>query len=91
MDEVSRREVTILFVSHNMGVLASLCPLAIWLDHGPIRQQGFARSVIGDYLAHGGPNQDRLLTLGQLPREHVDGEDRLRLDFLEWLCDLPLR
>src|SRR5467141_4233045 len=31
MDEVSRREGrTVLFVSHNMGIVTSLCPNAIW-------------------------------------------------------------
>ena len=41
MDEVSRREGrTVLLVSHNMGVVTSLCPLAIWLDHGSIIQAG---------------------------------------------------
>jgi lipopolysaccharide transport system ATP-binding protein len=44
MDQVSRRDGrTVLFVSHNMGVLASLCPTAIWLDSGRsgcVEQQG---------------------------------------------------
>jgi lipopolysaccharide transport system ATP-binding protein len=92
MDEVSRREGrTVLFVSHNMGVVTSLCPLAIWLDCGSIRRQGAARKVIADYLARGIPNQDRLVKLDELPREYVDGEARLRLQCIEWLCDMPLQ
>ena len=82
---------TVLFVSHNMGALASLCPLAIWLDHGSIRQQGETRSVINGYLSHGTPNQDQFIRLGELPRRHFDGENRLRLQSIEWLCSLPLR
>ena len=39
MDEVSRREGrTVLFVSHNMGVISNLCSLAIWLDAGQVRR-----------------------------------------------------
>jgi lipopolysaccharide transport system ATP-binding protein len=92
MDEVSRREGrTVLFVSHNMGVLKSLCPFAIWLDDGSIRQQGTAREVIGGYLADGHSNRDRLVKLNGFPRKYVDDEDRLRVEFIKWLCDLPLR
>jgi lipopolysaccharide transport system ATP-binding protein len=91
MYEVSRREVTILFVSHNMGVLASLCPLAIWLDHGSVRQQGATQDVIGAYLVCGVPSQDRIVKLDELPRKWVDDEDRLRLQCFEWVCDLPLQ
>ena len=39
MDELSRREgKTVLFVSHNMGVIQKLCPTSIWLGRGSIRQ-----------------------------------------------------
>src|SRR5438876_5014189 len=48
MDEVSRREGrTVLFVSHNMGVITSLCPRAIWLEEGSIREDGDSRKVVG--------------------------------------------
>src|SRR6516165_6607429 len=41
MDEVSRREGrTVLLVSHNMGVLASLCQNAVWLKNGRIAEAG---------------------------------------------------
>jgi lipopolysaccharide transport system ATP-binding protein len=91
MDEVSRQDGrTVLFVSHNMSALASICPLAVWLDHGSIRQQGVARDVIDNYLASAAPNRERMLKLDEVPRKHAYG-DRLRLECIEWLCDLPLR
>ena len=91
MDEVSRQKGrTILFVSHNVSALGSICPLAIWLDHGSIRQQGAARDIIGDYLVHGAPSYDQLVKLDELPRRYADG-DRIRLERIEWLCDLPLQ
>jgi lipopolysaccharide transport system ATP-binding protein len=93
MDEVSRREGrTVLLVSHNMGALTTLCRLAIWLDRGSIRQQGVIRDVVGDYLVHGAPSRERLVKLSEFPRAYVDdNEDRLRLQYIEWLCDLPLQ
>jgi lipopolysaccharide transport system ATP-binding protein len=91
MDEVSRRDGrTVLFVSHNMGAITSLCPQVIWLDQGLVRQQGAARAVIGDYLNKTVSSMERLVQLDGIPR-HVSDEDRLRLVSLEWLCDLPLR
>jgi lipopolysaccharide transport system ATP-binding protein len=91
MDEVSRREGrTVLFVSHNMGVIGKLCPTAIWLDQGSIRQQGAAGAVIREYLAKGVLNLGRVVKLDNLPRQYAEG-DELRLRSVEWLCDLPLR
>jgi lipopolysaccharide transport system ATP-binding protein len=90
MDDVSRREGrTVLFVSHNMGVMASLCPHAIWLDKGMIVRAGNARQVIRDYLALNAPTRERCLNLGDCPRNGGDG--RLRLLSLEWLSDIPLQ
>jgi lipopolysaccharide transport system ATP-binding protein len=93
INEVSRREGrTVVFVSHNMSAVTSFCPNAIWLDRGSIRQKGAARDVVGDYLMHGTPNMDQILKLEQLSREpYLEAEDRLRLECLEWLCDVPLR
>src|SRR4029077_19834226 len=52
MNDVSLRDGrTVLFVSHNMDIVTTLCPLAIWLDQGSVRKQGAVREVIGDYLA----------------------------------------
>src|SRR5213079_2252503 len=68
MDEVSRREGrTVLFVSHNMGVITSLCPAAMWLDRGFIRKRGAAREVVGEYLSRGGDRRQRV-ELSHMPR-----------------------
>jgi lipopolysaccharide transport system ATP-binding protein len=92
MNEVSRKEGrTVIVVSHNMGLLTSLCPFAIWLDHGSIRQQGTTKEVIAGYLIHGAQSLNRLVKLDGLPRKYVDNDERLRLESIEWLCELPLR
>jgi lipopolysaccharide transport system ATP-binding protein len=90
MDEVSRREGrTVLLVSHNMGTVTSLCPTAIWLDRGSIRERGAAREVISEYLSRR-IDREQIIRLAGLPRDqHI--EDRLRLEVVEWLSELPLR
>src|SRR5207244_3258068 len=50
MGDVARKGRTVLFVSHNMGAIRQLCPTAIWLDHGLLRQKGDTDAVIHAYL-----------------------------------------
>jgi len=50
MGDVSKKGRTILFVSHNLIALRSLCPKAIWLDCGEMRGEGSSSDVIADYL-----------------------------------------
>ncbi len=91
MDEVSRRQGrTVLLVSHNMGVITSLCSSVIWLHKGSIRDRGQARKVVSEYLAQRMLNQEQVLELESSPRVR-NSDDRLRLKSLEWLCELPLR
>jgi lipopolysaccharide transport system ATP-binding protein len=92
MNEVSRGEGrTVLFVSHNMAVITSLCPTAIWLEGGSIRKNAAARDVVNQYLAIAAPNRDQTLQLGPFPRPPDVPDDRLRLEAVEWLCALPLQ
>jgi lipopolysaccharide transport system ATP-binding protein len=91
MDEASRREGrTVLFVSHNMGVVTSLCPTAIWLDGGSIRERGAAREVVSNYLSRC-TDREQIVQLTELPRDQWVQDDRLRLLSVEWVSDLPLR
>jgi len=92
MSDVSRREGrTVLFVSHNMGIVTSLCPGAIWLDRGSVRERGAAREVIGEYLSRPVSARERIVQLAHLPRSQWAQDDRLRLESVEWLSALPLR
>ncbi|MEW6378197.1 MAG: ABC transporter ATP-binding protein [bacterium] len=50
MNDVARGGRTVLFVSHNMGAISSLCPRCIWLDAGHIRQIGETEPVVQSYL-----------------------------------------
>jgi len=51
MDEVARGGRTVLFVSHNMNAISSLCERCILLDGGKIISQGGTNTVIKKYLA----------------------------------------
>jgi lipopolysaccharide transport system ATP-binding protein len=51
MDQVTRSEGrTVLFVSHNMGTLTSVCGSAILLEAGRVREIGAAGKVVETYL-----------------------------------------
>jgi lipopolysaccharide transport system ATP-binding protein len=92
MDDVSRREGrTVLFVSHNMGVVSNLCPRVIWLNQGAAERDGSARAVIDDYLHRERPKTNPLIKLGHSVRPSQVQDERLRLQSMEWLSNLPLR
>jgi lipopolysaccharide transport system ATP-binding protein len=50
MEDVARGGRTVLFVSHNMVALQSLCDRAIWLDRGKVMQEGSSGQVVSHYL-----------------------------------------
>lgn len=53
MGEVSKGEGrTVLFVSHNMFSVKSLCTSVILLDNGAIKKRGNTDLLIADYLGH---------------------------------------
>jgi lipopolysaccharide transport system ATP-binding protein len=91
MNEVSRHEGrTVLFVSHNIGTVKSLCQNVIWLEGGQIRRQGTASAVLNEYLSERRLSQSRTVDLEATERP-FETEKRVRLHSLEWLSDLPLR
>lgn len=51
MGETARSGRTVLFVSHNMAAVESLCDRAIWLDGGRAIADGAPADVISQYLA----------------------------------------
>ena len=76
MSEVSRQGRTILFVSHNMTAVKSLCSRAMWLDGGRIVNAGETEGVVADYLQNGA-----CITLEQQwnYEDSAPGDDRVRL------------
>jgi lipopolysaccharide transport system ATP-binding protein len=51
IEEVSRQGRTVLFVSHNLGMVARLCERALLLDEGSVVETGAARAVVEAYVA----------------------------------------
>src|SRR5213075_3000587 len=49
MGEVAREGRTVIFVSHNMAAVQSLCSRAIWLDEGVVKEDGSAGMVVSNY------------------------------------------
>src|ERR1039458_8922206 len=50
MSSVSRQGRTIVFVSHNMTALRSLCTRAVWLNEGKVMEDGPVGTVVDHYL-----------------------------------------
>lgn len=52
MSEVAKQGRTVLFVSHNLLAVETLCRRVIWLKDGQINEDGPASQVISSYLQH---------------------------------------
>jgi len=52
ISDLRRRGVTIIFVSHALDAVRTLCKRAIWLDHGQVMADGPAGEVIDKYLIY---------------------------------------
>lgn len=76
MGDVARQGRTVLFVSHNLGALANLCPRAILLTNGQVRTVGPSRAVIDEYIALGKEASGERIWPN--PAE-APGNDRIRL------------
>lgn len=83
MQDVSTQQGrTVLFVSHNMSMVKSLCKEAILLEHGCLKMKGSANKVVDEYLAMGMEQQgQRMWSVDTAPRI----KDLLRLESLKLL------
>jgi lipopolysaccharide transport system ATP-binding protein len=64
MGDVANEGRTVLFVSHNMGAIQTVCGRVVLLEHGKIRMIGSVPEVVAEYLkvsdqAEGVPLTDR--------------------------------
>jgi lipopolysaccharide transport system ATP-binding protein len=50
MSDVASEGRTVLFVSHSMGAIESLCERVLWLEQGRLMGDGPSRDVISQYL-----------------------------------------
>jgi lipopolysaccharide transport system ATP-binding protein len=83
MRDVSTRESrTVLFVSHNLQAIQSLCSRAILLDTGRIAAEGATSLVVAEYLMDAGPTKgERVWSLDSAP-----GNNDVKLTAVRVLC-----
>jgi lipopolysaccharide transport system ATP-binding protein len=77
MGEFSKKGRTVLFVSHNMGAIQSLCPTAILLDNGVIKDIGESTKVISNYL-HESSKQPSYIDLSQHQNRIQGGTNNIK-------------
>ena len=90
MQDVSKGGRTVLFVSHNMGAVTSLCRTGIWMQQGRVVKSGPAREIVDDYLTTNADSQTAVMDLAVLPRLGEFGR-KFKIEKLEWLSGLPLQ
>jgi lipopolysaccharide transport system ATP-binding protein len=76
LGEVASEGRTVLFVSHNMIAVQSLCTRVLWLDQGKIMDQGPAKQVIAQYL------KTSLAALPEQTWDHINtapGNEQVRI------------
>jgi lipopolysaccharide transport system ATP-binding protein len=89
--ELRKRGVTIVLVTHSLGLIRDLCDSAAWLDHGRVRQLGPAREVADAYIAdvnerevHAQPAAPTIEAIATTPGRLGSGEARITaLEFLD--------
>lgn len=52
LEELRGRGVTLLLVSHDLNQIQHMCHHVMWMDHGQIRAQGSANSILREYVAN---------------------------------------
>ncbi len=79
MDDVARQGRTVLFVSHDMTNIATLCRQAILLGAGRLMKTGSAPVVIADYLAEQSVDRSRI----EWPLDQAPGDEVVKLTKVE--------
>jgi lipopolysaccharide transport system ATP-binding protein len=78
MEHASRQDGrTVVFVSHNMVAVQTLCQRGLWLNQGQLKQDGAAGEVIAAYLQHDQPPTAHELVWPNL--QTAPGNDQVRI------------
>jgi len=86
MKDVSSNGRTVLFVSHNMTAVQSLCNKTIYFERGQILEQGETNHIIASYLSR--VSQTRMRRHWETP-EDAPGNDLVRIKRIELVPDYP--
>jgi lipopolysaccharide transport system ATP-binding protein len=84
-DVSTQRGRTILFVSHNMQAVTSLCSKAIWLQKGQVLANGEAKTVVNNYTAQ----LQRRLWHQHWTTQEAPGNNIIRVLSVELIPHLP--
>jgi len=90
MQDVSKGGRTVLFVSHNMGIITSLCSTAIMFQSGCVVHAGPVRKIVDQYLKTNAEMQKATMKLSDIHRTGDYGI-KLKIERIEWLSGLPPR
>jgi ABC-type polysaccharide/polyol phosphate transport system ATPase subunit len=83
MQEAEHEGRTLIFVSHDLEALSTICPQSIWLESGRIRDAGSSKAIVRDYLTSTLSRRDRggqvykssALTVHDIRVLSADGQD----------------
>lgn len=85
MSESRKSGRTILFVSHNMAAVESLCSRAIWIESGKVQEDGKPAEVIRSYMGIYGRQQLVGNRLTDMDRFKFVGTGEIRYTQIEFL------
>lgn len=92
MEEVGKEGRTVLFVSHNMGAVKSMCNKGIMLSKGEIKRIGDVSEVINEYFSEGyvceatveyEDDPDKLIYIKKVSIINNDGNYSAEIDMLK--------
>ena len=79
MKDVSQHDGrTVLFVSHNVAAVKSLCRTGLYLDRGEVKIWGTIDEAVSGYMSGGGSGLYNGLIPDDMPREYSTGHAQLR-------------
>lgn len=76
MSDLGSSGRTVLFVSHNLAAVHSLCSRAIWIDRGRMKEEGTPAEVIKSYLAAFSTTDDTARDLSTVTDRSGSGDIR---------------
>jgi lipopolysaccharide transport system ATP-binding protein len=61
MEDVGKEGRTVIFVSHNIATVTTLCQRAIWLVNGQVNSDGNAEQITSKYLTYGAEHSGEVI------------------------------
>jgi len=71
MKDVGKQGRTVIFVSHNMGLITQLCNNAIWLGNRTVFKEGYATSIVSQYLSLSTNNENNKKNISESLHSHT--------------------